>query len=76
MKLKPNTDLNRFFGAVVHCDGSVHYRSSEGDELDLKSQLSQYLVATAFYSKDLVVNGSVVCENEEDMKHLLDYLYE
>jgi len=76
MKIKPNTDLHKFFNAVVKCEGSVTYQTLEGDEINLKSQLSQYFVAMAFYSKDLPVTGNVICANADDMPHLTTYLYE
>jgi len=75
MKIKPDTDLREFFSAVTNCTGPVTYRTSEGDEINLKSHLSQYFVAMAFLDKELSVTGNVVCANEKDMPYLKNFLY-
>jgi len=76
MKIKPNANLQNFLKDVHCCRGSVFYRTEEGDKINLKSQLSQYLMVMAFHDEELSIDGSIVCTNEGDRKHLAGYLYE
>ena len=75
MKIKPDTDLHEFFDAIDNCSGSVKYCTSEGDEIDMKSQLSRYFVTMAFRDKGLSVTGNVICTDKKDTTHLTEFLY-
>lgn len=44
MKFKTISDPNMFFKAVSKCIGKVEMQTSEGDTLNLKSSLSQYIL--------------------------------
>lgn len=43
MKLKENADLPAFLRQVKKCGGDVFLETQEGDSLNLKSTLSQYI---------------------------------
>lgn len=43
MKLQNNINIDEFFKAVDSCEGKVELISDEGDCLNLKSKLSQYI---------------------------------
>ena len=43
MKLKENADLPAFLSQVKKCGGDVFLETQEGDSLNLKSTLSQYI---------------------------------
>ena len=52
MKIKDISEPTRFFEAVNSCAGRVELLSSEGDCLNLKSRLCQYIALTQeFYLK-------------------------
>lgn len=70
MKLTTELDLPAFFHAVRSCKGNITYRTAEGDLLNLKSQLSQYVFAAAFSSKTLEIDGEVQWEDEMDAELL------
>jgi len=74
MKIKATIDLIEFFNTINCCIGSVKYQFLEGGELNLKSILSQYIVAMAFHSKDLLVNGNIICSNKKDIPRLRAFL--
>ena len=43
MKLENISDVKAFFEAVDQCKGKIELVSPEGDRINLKSKLSQYL---------------------------------
>jgi hypothetical protein len=47
MKLNNIRELQEFLAIVNSCEGSVWLESNEGDKLNLKSQLSQYIALGA-----------------------------
>ena len=47
MKVQNITDIEGFFKVVDSCEGKVELVTGEGDRLNLKSKLSQYVSTTA-----------------------------
>jgi len=43
MKIQNITDVEKFFKVIEQCKGTVELVSTEGDRINLKSKLSQYL---------------------------------
>lgn len=76
MKLKQNIDLSAFIKCVEKCDGNVIFETSEGDRLNIKSTLSQFVFAAFIGGTISRPSGVVVCENERDYEHLSDFLTE
>ncbi len=74
MKLKTNIDYKKFLASVRGCKGEVYYDTVEGDRLNLKSTLSEYLFATAAITSDIIEDGGVVCQMEEDYARLADFV--
>lgn len=76
MKLKPNINVVDFLKATMHCPGEVWYTTSEGDVLNLKSQLSQYIMLAALTAKKSVAlpAGEIICKSEFDYQALAAYL--
>lgn len=76
MKLKNNVSLVDFLRAAQQCSGEVLYKTDEGDVLNLKSQLSQYIFLAALSSDHISVlpQGQIHCENEGDYQLLADHL--
>lgn len=76
MTLKTNIDYAAFLKAVEQCSGDILFKTPEGDSLNLKSMLSQF-VFTAFLTGNLQnLSGSIYCEYETDKERLSDYLTE
>lgn len=73
MKLTKNADLAAFLQAVNSCSGTVFFSTDQGDHLDLKSILSQYLFSVAAGDYALLFKGDVTCDNEQDRTMLLPY---
>lgn len=76
MKLKRLNHYLDFMKVVQSCDSDVYFHSCEGDHLNLKSVLSQYLFASICGDRDFLERGSVECKKAEDYRRLRAYLYE
>lgn len=74
MKLKKDINLLEFFQAVHRCRQDVFFYSSEGDQLNLKSMLSQYMFSAVFNDKALIGQGKIVFANQDDYSSLRTFL--
>lgn len=74
MPLKDNIDYAAFLKQVRRCRDDVHYTSLEGDYLNLKSLLSEYIFMSAAIGSNLIKGGNITCANKDDYKLLEDYL--
>ena len=74
MKLKPLNQYIDFIEAVQTCTADVYFCSAEGDRLNLKSTLSQFLFATACGDREFLAGGHVECAAEQDYARLAPYL--
>lgn len=73
MKIKSNIDLMDFLKEVKRCEGSVYLETTEGDKLNLKSTLSQYVFVVLAGEPEVVKESELVC-SEEDAERLKGYL--
>lgn len=76
MKLKTLNQYIDFIETVQTCAADVYFCSEEGDRLNLKSTLSQFLFASVCGDRDYLRGGTVVCQNEADYDRLASYLVE
>jgi hypothetical protein len=74
MKIKNITDVNRFFKVLDTCKGKVELITSEGDRLNLKSKLCQYVMLTKAFSEAKIDEMDLVIHEPEDTNKLLEYL--
>lgn len=74
MKIKNITDVNKFFEVLDKCKGKVELITSEGDRLNLKSKLSQYISLTKVFSDAKIDEIEIITSEPEDMHLLLNYL--
>lgn len=74
MKIKKGIDINAFLNAIKKCEGSVYYKTLEGDQLNLKSLLSQYILISIIDNPDLADNGIIDCSQKQDYTLLGDFL--
>lgn len=66
MKLKPDIDLPEFFHAVHTCRGEVLFETPEGDRLNLKSALSQFVFTAAVAGQLRALNGRLSYDQEDE----------
>ena len=50
MKVSNIKDIDKFFQVIDHCKGKVELVTGEGDRLNLKSKLSQYVSLATIFS--------------------------
>ena len=75
MKLNGIKDLDKFFAAVDKWEGRVELVTSEGDRLNLKSKLAQYVsLAKIFSNGELKNEIELICYYPDDIKNLLEYM--
>jgi len=74
MKFKHVTDIDGFFEAVAKCTGRVELVTEEGDRLNLKSKLTQYLTMAKVFGGSDIPEMEVVVSNAEDMRCLLQFM--
>ncbi len=74
MKIENIKDVNGFFKVVDSCSGKVELVTDEGDRLNLKSKLSQYVSLANVFSDGAVKELEIVAYEQEDIKKLYDYM--
>ncbi|MFA9376385.1 MAG: hypothetical protein ACERKZ_06485 [Lachnotalea sp.] len=74
MKLKKDVDLKKFVENVKKCANDVYFETKEGDHLNLKSTLSEYIFVASRVDNDFLRRGVVLCENVNDFVHLSEFL--
>lgn len=74
MRLRKDANLSAFLMAAQASEGGVFFITTEGDQLNLKSTLSQFVFAVATNTSALPLDGKVLCEADSDYLLLTDYL--
>lgn len=77
--LKEDCDILQFLAVVKKCRDDVYLTTAEGDHLNLKSRLCQYIFAFASRSDAsdaLLKNAVIECSCSQDYILLSDYLSE
>ena len=76
MKLFNVKDTEEFFKVVDQCKGTVELVSSQGDRLNLKSQLTKYITITNLFSDESMIKElELVAYDPDDMERLTQYLF-
>ncbi len=74
MKLKAKIDMIQFWRCIQRCSSDVWFLSEEGDRLNLKSTLSQYIFSSAARQRKVMQNGKIECADEYDYQVLAAFL--
>lgn len=74
MKLKPTINIPAFLKAVQSCRSNVRFTTAEGDELNLKSTLSQLVFAAVCTDELRGLACSIQIEDPQDKAMLAEYL--
>ena len=73
MKVQNITDIDKFFEVVDSCKGKVELVTGEGDRLNLKSKLCQYLSMSQIFSRSEELHLEIVASEEKDLQKLYKY---
>ncbi|WP_313018735.1 polya polymerase [Acetoanaerobium noterae] len=75
MKLQNITDIEKFFQIIDSCQGTVELVTGEGDRLNLKSKLSQYVsMANLFHNRANIPELEIIAHEKEDVDKLINYM--
>lgn len=74
MKIKNINNPQRFFEVLNECKGRVELVTSEGDRLNLKSTLCQYIALTQMFKDARIDDVELIVSEPEDVARLLEYL--
>ena len=74
MKVQNITDIYGFFKVVDSCVGKVELVTVEGDRLNLKSKLSQYVSMANIFSNGEIPELEIVAHEPEDINKLVQFM--
>ncbi|NLM13584.1 MAG: polya polymerase [Epulopiscium sp.] len=74
MKIKNIKDVDKFFKVVDQCKGKVELVTSEGDRLNLKSKLSQYVSFSKIFGDLTISEMEIITYEPEDLEKLIGFL--
>ncbi len=76
MKIQNINDVDTFFKVVDECKGTIELVSPEGDRINLKSKLTQYLSMATIFSNGYIKELELVAHETEDVERLIKYMYQ
>lgn len=74
MKVSNIKDIEKFFEVIDKCDGKVELVTGEGDRLNLKSKLSQYVSLANIFSNGEIPELEIVAYEKEDIERLMNFM--
>lgn len=75
MKIVDISNTDKFLKAIDECVGKVELVTSEGDRLNLKSKLSQFVTLTKIFNcESMIKDIELVVYKPEDVNRLLKFL--
>ena len=74
MKVQNITNIDKFFEVVDSCKGKVELVTGEGDRLNLKSKLSQYVSMANIFSNGEIPELEIIAYEKEDIDKLVNLL--
>lgn len=76
MKVQNIKDVDKFFEVVDSCQGKVELVTGEGDRLNLKSKLSQYVSMANIFADGAIAELELIAYEPEDITKLVDFMME
>ena len=76
MKIQNIDNVEKFFNVIDQCKGTVELVSPEGDRINLKSKLTQYLSMATLFSNGYIKELGLVAHDKEDIERLIKYMYQ
>ena len=74
MKVQNIKNIDKFFQVVEQCKGRVELVTGEGDRLNLKSKLSQYVSMANIFSNGEIPELEIVAYEREDIDRLINFM--
>lgn len=74
MKIQNITNIEKFFEVIDSCKGKVELVTGEGDRLNLKSKLSQYVSMAKLFSDGTISELELLAYEPEDINKLVNFM--
>ena len=74
MRVQNISDIDGFFKVVDACSGKVELVTGEGDRLNLKSKLSQYVSMANIFSNGEIPELEIIAYEKEDIDRLVSFM--
>ena len=74
MKVTNIKNIEGFFNVVDSCAGKVELVTGEGDRLNLKSKLCQYVSMANIFSNGEIPEMEIVAYEREDIEKLISFM--
>lgn len=74
MKVERIGDIDKFFKTIDQCKGKIELITGEGDRLNLKSKLSQYVSLAKVFSNGEIPELEIVAHDPDDAMKLISYM--
>ena len=74
MKVTNIKNIEGFFNTVDSCKGKVELVTGEGDRLNLKSKLCQYVSMATIFSNGEIPELEIVAYEKEDIEKLIGFM--
>ncbi len=74
MRVQNITDIDKFFEVVDSCKGKVELVTGEGDRLNLKSKLAQYVSLANIFSDQTIGELELLAYEPEDIDKLVNFM--
>ncbi len=76
MKVQNIKNIEKFFEVIDHCAGRVELVTGEGDRLNLKSKLSQYVSMANIFSNGEIPELELIAYEADDIGRLVNFMME
>lgn len=76
MKIQNITDVDKFFKVIDECKGTVELVSPDGDRINLKSKLAQYVSIASIFANGYIRELDLVAHEKEDIERLIRFMYQ
>ena len=74
MKIQNIKDVDAFFAVVDKCKGKVELVTGEGDRLNLKSKLCQFVALAGVFASTEIPEMELVVYDKDDIEQIIDFI--
>ena len=75
MKIQNINNIEKFFQVIDSCTGKVELVTGEGDRLNLKSKLCQYVSMANIFSNGEIPELEIIAYEKEDIDKLISFMF-
>ena len=74
MKIYNITNPKELFKRLEECKGEVYLKTAEGDSLNMKSKLCQFIILSQMFVEANIKELELELTDQNDMPKIIDYL--